>query len=310
MIDNRHHYTYLITHVSSGKRYIGKRSSYIEPEEDLGIKYFSHSTDKIFMKDQKQNPQNYNYEITGRFTTEKLALSYEIWLHAKYKVASNLKFFNLAEQTSNGFISNNGIPVYQIDPYTKNIIKLWDNVKQAEETLGMNPHSVAACVNPNSCQKTSDGFFWVRDLKDLPGKEYKNYYSFIPVWQVSKDGKIISRFETLALAAKAFGTNQSYIRCAADPGHKRQTTKGFLWTFDPEVIPVLRKHGGSGSNNSKSKKVYRFDRYTKILIGLWDTVKEASLALGVPPAGIAQAANPDYKRKIVKDSIWSYDNII
>ena len=56
------HYVYRITNVEKNKYYYGSRSSNILPSEDIGIKYFSSSSDKIFVQDQKENPQNYMYK--------------------------------------------------------------------------------------------------------------------------------------------------------------------------------------------------------------------------------------------------------
>jgi len=57
------HYVYRITNTKLNRHYYGVRTSRIKPKLDLGIKYFSSSTDKHFIKDQKENPANYKYKI-------------------------------------------------------------------------------------------------------------------------------------------------------------------------------------------------------------------------------------------------------
>ena len=85
-MQTKYHYVYRITNKILNKHYYGKRSSIIEPKKDLGIIYFSSSTDKIFMEDQKLNSQNYKYKIIKVFELRIEASLYEIMLHNKFKV--------------------------------------------------------------------------------------------------------------------------------------------------------------------------------------------------------------------------------
>ena len=59
----KYHYTYRITNKILKKHYYGVRTSKDKPELDLGIKYFSSSSDSDFIKDQNCNIQNYRYKI-------------------------------------------------------------------------------------------------------------------------------------------------------------------------------------------------------------------------------------------------------
>ena len=98
-----YHYVYRITNTISNKHYYGKRSCNTLPSLDLGVKYFSSSKDKLFIQDQKQNPQNYKYKIIRVFTTSKDAVAFEIRLHNKFDVGINESFYNKSKQTSIGF---------------------------------------------------------------------------------------------------------------------------------------------------------------------------------------------------------------
>ena len=98
-----YHYVYRITNIKDKKHYYGKRSCKILPEMDLGIKYFSSSSDKEFMFDQKVNKINYKYKVIKIFDTAEKALLFEIKLHIRFKVSSNGKFYNKAIQTSKKF---------------------------------------------------------------------------------------------------------------------------------------------------------------------------------------------------------------
>ena len=101
-----YHYVYRITNLIEKRHYYGSRSSKTIPENDLGIKYFSSSCIENFISDQKQNPSNYRYKIIKRFDDRKSALEFEIFLHKKFQVSSNEKFYNLSCQTSSKFSSS------------------------------------------------------------------------------------------------------------------------------------------------------------------------------------------------------------
>ena len=53
------HYTYCITELNSRRKYIGVRSSDIDPLMDIGVNYFSSSSNKEFIDNQKYNHNNY-----------------------------------------------------------------------------------------------------------------------------------------------------------------------------------------------------------------------------------------------------------
>ena len=99
----KYHYTYRITNKIENKHYYGVRSCNCLPKEDIGFKYFSTSKNKAFKDDIKENPQNYKYKVVKIFGARKEALAHEIFLHSKFEVGKNPKFYNGAKQTSTGF---------------------------------------------------------------------------------------------------------------------------------------------------------------------------------------------------------------
>ena len=110
------HYLYRITNIVEQKYYYGIRTppKNITPQEDLGIKYFSSSKDKYFREDQKKHPQNYKYKIVAIKKTRKEIVNLEIFLHEKFNVGLNSKFYNRSKQTSNGYDATGKIPVKDI----------------------------------------------------------------------------------------------------------------------------------------------------------------------------------------------------
>ena len=94
---------YRITNTQINKHYYGVRSSKVEPKLDLGIKYFSSSRDKEFIKEQKENRYIFKYKIIKRFESREEAINLEIKLHDKFNVGKNNLFYNKVKQTSKGF---------------------------------------------------------------------------------------------------------------------------------------------------------------------------------------------------------------
>lgn len=99
------HYVYKISNIIENKHYIGVRSSK-NPIKDLGIKYFSSSSDKEFMLEQQEFPERFEYNILEVFSTRKDAINKEIELHDLYDVAVNESFYNKSKQTSIGFCTS------------------------------------------------------------------------------------------------------------------------------------------------------------------------------------------------------------
>ena len=99
----KYHYVYRITNKSSNKFYIGKRTSSIKPEEDLGFFYRSSSTDMDFINEQIQNPNDFTYDVLKKFNSSEDAIEYEIFLHEKYNVSNNPMCYNKSKQKSTGF---------------------------------------------------------------------------------------------------------------------------------------------------------------------------------------------------------------
>lgn len=100
----KYHYVYRITHKICIKHYYGVRTSKnIKPYEDLGITYFSSSSDKEFLQEQKTHPENFKYKVIQIFNSREEASLWEIRLHKKFNVATNESFYNKTNALSTGF---------------------------------------------------------------------------------------------------------------------------------------------------------------------------------------------------------------
>lgn len=104
MRNYKYHYVYRITNKVTGYHYYGSKSCDECPKENIGIKYFSSSTNKLFIQDQKNNPKDYKYKVVKIFETYRVnAIELEVKLHTKFDVKNHSKFINKVNQTSNKF---------------------------------------------------------------------------------------------------------------------------------------------------------------------------------------------------------------
>lgn len=107
MNNYKYHYVYRITNTVTKMHYYGDRSCNSHPSEDIGKKYFSTSSLKFFIKDQKLNPQDYKYKIVRIFETcREDANSLEEKLHKLFDVKNHPKFINRANQQSTFRLNN------------------------------------------------------------------------------------------------------------------------------------------------------------------------------------------------------------
>ena len=105
-------YTYIITEMSSNKKYIGVRSCDIPIEKDLGSIYKSSSSDLDFINRQKTNKKDYKYELLTNYESRFVAQLEEIRLHNLYKVDINPDYFNKVKATLNKFSAIGKTTVY------------------------------------------------------------------------------------------------------------------------------------------------------------------------------------------------------
>ncbi len=155
-----HHYVYKITHTPDEKQYIGVRSCNILPIKDLGEYYFSSSSNKDFIGDQKRNPRDYQYRIIGEFTTRLLASGFEIWCHNHYDVAANIMFYNRCKATANfnACACRNTRIIYQRNKKTNVIIKKWNSIIEVEKSLGIDHSNIVHCARGR--RPSAGGFIW------------------------------------------------------------------------------------------------------------------------------------------------------
>jgi hypothetical protein len=99
-----YHYTYKIINNCNDKYYIGVRTCRgVLPKNDIGFLYFSSSSDKDFLLEQKDFPDRFDYIILEEFLTREEACKSEIELHKKLNVAFDKNSYNRYNASSPSF---------------------------------------------------------------------------------------------------------------------------------------------------------------------------------------------------------------
>ncbi len=117
-----YYYVYQITDLQKQKFYIGSRKSELHPDLDLGEEYFSSSTNKKFIEEQKRFPENFEYDVLQTFPNYEEALSYENELLRAYNAKSNGFFIN--GRTRKDFEIPNSRPAKSLLLYLGQLIRI------------------------------------------------------------------------------------------------------------------------------------------------------------------------------------------
>lgn len=194
MKKQKFHYVYRITNLTTETHYYGSRTSKIEPIHDLGIHYFSSSSDKEFITDQINNPTNYKYIIIRLFDTRKEAMLFESHLHKKFNVAHNTKFYNKSNVTSTGFIYGFLGKKHNPESRKKAIEKKVKTMKTVIDDEGNTLYNVAAKKGNQTKKNTilENGL----NIHQTASKKYKERLDVI------RDGESLSTRDKLKLSPK------------------------------------------------------------------------------------------------------------
>lgn len=144
-----YHYVYKITDKKRNKYYIGVRSSEIKPEQDLGHEYFSSTCNGKFIKEQKENPNQYIYEIIKTFPNREEAFEYETQLIRQNKNDENC--FN--GRNSLGFEPVNSRATKSAVSYLGNLIK----IARKERGVSQGELAERLDVGRSTTQRIEDG---------------------------------------------------------------------------------------------------------------------------------------------------------
>lgn len=216
-----YHYVYRITNKVLNKHYYGKRGSTIKPELDIGIVYFSSSSDKVFMKDQKENPQNYKYKVVSVHSSSYQALLKEVRLHYKFDVGVNKNFYNKAKQSTAGADRTGISPANKGKPRSDEVKK---KVSEANKGRTKSPETITKLKKALSGRKFTEEHKQKigeanrkREWKDSTREKLRvansglNHVNSIPANVYTKEGELVASGVALAAWARANGYDSSVL---------------------------------------------------------------------------------------------------
>lgn len=86
-------YVYRITDVENNMHYYGSRQSELDPNDDIGVKYFSSSS--LLQEEIRFRPMDFHYKVVFKCKSRSDAYRLERKLHLKFNVSQNESFYNL-----------------------------------------------------------------------------------------------------------------------------------------------------------------------------------------------------------------------
>lgn len=129
----------------------------------------------------------------------------------------------------------NAKSIYQIDKTTGEIIQKWDCIADVERELKIPNSDIIAVCRGKRC--TAGEFIWVycggyskNNIKNRILRIKNRFKSFCkPVSQMSKNGKIIKEWKSVACAGRGVGVTSSAILRACK--EKTNSCKGYFWKY-------------------------------------------------------------------------------
>ena len=175
--NKQYFYVYLITNIITNIKYIGSRGCNCLPEDDIGKRYFSSSSDIEFINHQKNYPEQYKYDILSIHDTRKDAFIEEERLHTLYNVAFNTEYKNKCKCQVGENMRFNMTTVYDENKNTV-FISLDDENYTSGKYKHVN-HGLLMCMNSHGEFKRVS----INDERYISGEfKSQNYGARIPVF--------------------------------------------------------------------------------------------------------------------------------
>ena len=196
-----YYYVYRITNLLDNKHYYGKRGCNIPPKYDLGVKYFSSSYDKKFIKLQKENPSIFKYKVIKIFSCNNKASLFEIKLHKYFNVGINKNFYNRCIQTDTKF-DRTGIKMSVEDKKTrgKPVINLdtkeiYYSIKEASRVTGIESRTIINVCKEKGNQFTAGSYHWAYVVEGKKEDYYNNLLVKVKERELANSKMLSSRLK-------------------------------------------------------------------------------------------------------------------
>ena len=282
-MENRKLYcVYMHRNKINDKKYIGITCR--KPEHRWGKDGHSYKGQVFKKAIEKYGWNNFDHVILFNELSAEDAYKKEQELIKLYK--SNQKEFgyNLSaggEHGSTGYLNNSmSIVVYQYD-LDGNFIAEYPSLSEAERVTGISNSSISSCCKGK--QMYTGEFQWSYTKVDKMPKIDKHQLisdkvrkKGKPVYCYDMDGNFIKKYNSARIASEETNTNQSQINVCCS-GRTRYSNN-FQWFYEymGNKIEPINKYENL---YHRTVKVNQYDK-NKVFIKAWDTIKEASIAMG------------------------------
>lgn len=282
-MENRKLYcVYMHRNKINDKKYIGITCR--KPEHRWGKDGHSYKGQVFKKAIEKYGWNNFDHVILFNELSAEDAYKKEQELIKLYK--SNQKEFgyNLSaggEHGSTGYLNNSmSIVVYQYD-LDGNFIAEYPSLSEAERVTGISNSSISSCCKGK--QMYTGEFQWSYTKVDKMPKIDKHQLisdkvrkKGKPVYCYDMDGNFIKKYNSARIASEETNTNQSQINVCCS-GRTRYSNN-FQWFYEymGNKIEPINKYENL---YHRTVKVNQYDK-NKVFIKTWDTIKEASIAMG------------------------------
>ncbi len=178
------------------------------------------------------------------------------------------------------------------------IIKVWDSISEAEETLNIS--SIGNVCKKVVNYRTAGGYHWRYESYKFNFKIEEVPEQKKAVVQLSKDGFFIKKWNSISEVTKETGIFGISNVCNKINNQKK--AGGYRWVFESEKDNYVLEE-----KKSKAKKVLQISNDGEI-VKIWNSAKEAGISLNISPSNIGNICKDIHGYKTAKGFYWRYES--
>lgn len=280
---DKKYYVYMHRNKLNDKKYIGITCRK-KPEHRWGKNGNSYKGQVFKTAIDKYGWDNFDHIILFENLNAEDAYAKEKEFIELYKTNQKEYGYNLSvggEHGSTGYLNNSmSLSVYQYD-LDGNFIREYPSLSEAERDTNISNSAISGCCKGKHLY--TGEFQWSYNKVDRMPKI--NKYKLIservrkkakPVYCYDMNGNFLTKYDSARIASEETNADQGRINACCS-GRNRYTNN-LQWFYDymGEKIEPIRKYENL---YRRATKIKQYDN-NKNLIKTWDTIKEASIAMG------------------------------